>query len=130
MQIGFIGLGTMGRAMVRRLIQAGHQVTVWNRSPGPVKELAAEGARTGADPAAVFQPPIVMSMLADDTAVRATILDSGVLEDAACQVHINLATVSAGFAREISQRHAEAGIGYVAAPVLGRPEVALTGPTS
>jgi 6-phosphogluconate dehydrogenase len=44
MQLGMIGLGRMGANMVRRLVKAGHQCVVYNRSPGPVKELAAEGA--------------------------------------------------------------------------------------
>ena len=44
MQLGMIGLGRMGANMVRRLVRAGHQCVVYNRSPGPVKELAAEGA--------------------------------------------------------------------------------------
>ena len=44
MDIGFIGLGGMGRAMVANLLKAGHAVRVWNRSPGPADELAAQGA--------------------------------------------------------------------------------------
>jgi 6-phosphogluconate dehydrogenase len=44
MQLGLIGLGRMGANMVRRLVRAGHQCVVYNRSPGPVKELASEGA--------------------------------------------------------------------------------------
>jgi 3-hydroxyisobutyrate dehydrogenase-like beta-hydroxyacid dehydrogenase len=41
MHIGFIGLGAMGKAMVENLLEKGHAVTVWNRSPGPAAELAA-----------------------------------------------------------------------------------------
>ena len=44
MDVGFIGLGGMGRAMARRLLAAGHTVRVWNRSPEPVAELVADGA--------------------------------------------------------------------------------------
>ncbi|MBI3857571.1 MAG: NAD(P)-binding domain-containing protein, partial [Planctomycetes bacterium] len=46
--IGVIGLGLMGRAMARRLVDAGHRVTVWNRDPSNAAELAAAGARQAA----------------------------------------------------------------------------------
>ncbi|MGA5700587.1 NAD(P)-dependent oxidoreductase [Peterkaempfera bronchialis] len=125
--IGFIGLGTMGKPMVRRLLAAGHRVTVWNRSRPAVDELAAEGAEPADDLAQAFTRPVVLSILADDAAVRERILDGGLLEDTACRVHVNLATVSAGLAAEAAERHAAHGIGYVAAPVLGRAEVAAAG---
>lgn len=126
-RIGFIGLGTMGRPMVRRLLQAGHEVTVWNRSPGPVEELTAEGAVAARDLAHVFESPLVLSILADDASVRERVLDSGVLDRAAGVVHVNLATVSAAFAAEAAEAHRAAGVGYVAGPVLGRAEVAAAG---
>ncbi|WP_053913753.1 NAD(P)-dependent oxidoreductase [Streptomyces sp. TP-A0875] len=126
-EIGFVGLGTMGRPMVRRLLAAGHRVMVWNRSRPAVDEMAAEGAVPAAEFAEVFDRPVVMSMLADDASLRALLLDGGVLEAARCRVHVNLATVSAAFAAELARLHAGRGIGYVAAPVLGRAEVAAVG---
>ncbi|MEU3347490.1 NAD(P)-dependent oxidoreductase [Streptomyces sp. NPDC006700] len=125
--IGFVGLGTMGRPMARRLLAAGHRVVVWNRSRPAVEELCGDGAEAAADLAEVFRLPVVMSMLSDDAGVRSLILDSGVLDDAECRVHVNHATVSAGFASEAEQRHSQRGIGYVAAPVLGRTDVAAAG---
>jgi len=126
-QIGFVGLGTMGKPMARRLLQAGHEVTVWNRSRAAVEELATEGARPAAVIGEAFAQPIVLSILADDHSVREQILDSGLLETAACRVHVNLATVSAGLASTAAKAHAGHDIGYVAAPVLGRAEVAAAG---
>lgn len=126
-EVGFAGLGTMGKPMVRRLLAAGHRVTVWNRSPGPVQELVADGAHAASDLAEVFTQPVVCSILADDTSVRERILDSGVLAGAEAAVHVNLATVSAELAAEAVRVHAQHGIGYVAAPVLGRAEVAAAG---
>ncbi|GAA3379503.1 NAD(P)-dependent oxidoreductase [Streptomyces sannanensis] len=126
-RVGFVGLGTMGRPMVRRLLAAGHRVMVWNRSRPAVEELCAEGAEAAADLAEVFELPVVMSALSDDVSVRSLILDSGVLDGAGCRVHVNLATMSADFAAEAAQQHAQRGIGYVAAPVLGRAEVAAAG---
>ncbi|MFE9310582.1 NAD(P)-dependent oxidoreductase [Streptomyces sp. NPDC006706] len=125
--IGFVGLGTMGRPMARRLLAAGHRVVVWNRSRPAVEELRGDGAEAAADLVEVFGLPVVMSMLSDDAGVRSLILDSGVLDGAECRVHVNLATVSAGFASEAEQRHTRRGIGYVAAPVLGRADVAAAG---
>ncbi|MEV5010342.1 NAD(P)-dependent oxidoreductase [Streptomyces sp. NPDC093064] len=125
--IGFVGLGTMGRPMARRLLAAGHRVVVWNRSRPAVEELRGDGAEAAADLAEVFRLPVVMSMLSDDAGIRSLILDSGVLDGAECRVHVNLATVSAGFASEAEQRHTQRGIGYVAAPVLGRADVAAAG---
>ncbi|MFJ6565419.1 NAD(P)-dependent oxidoreductase [Streptomyces sp. NPDC091412] len=125
--IGFVGLGTMGRPMARRLLAAGHRVVVWNRSRPAVEELRGDGAEAAADLVEVFGLPVVMSMLSDDAGIRSLILDSGVLDGAECRVHVNLATVSAGFAAEAEQRHTQRGIGYVAAPVLGRADVAAAG---
>ena len=127
MRIGFMGLGTMGKPMVRRLLQAGHEVLVWNRSPGPAEELATDGALVADDVAQIFACPLVLSVLADDAAVRERVLDSGVLDTAPCEIHVNLATVSPELVTRAARAHADAGIGYVAAPVLGRAEVAAAG---
>ncbi|MEU6375764.1 NAD(P)-dependent oxidoreductase [Streptomyces sp. NPDC046909] len=126
-QIGFVGLGTMGKPMARRLLQAGHEVTVWNRSRAAVEELAAAGAKPAAALAEAFARPVVLSILADDASVHEQVLDSGVLAAAECQVHVNMATVSSDLAATAARVHAEHGIGYVAAPVLGRAGVAAAG---
>lgn len=128
MNVGFIGLGAMGAAMVRNLLGKGVQVTVWNRSRGVVDDLAAEGASPAASVEEAFDADIVLTMLAHDQAMRAVLLDSGVLAKARKGVvHVNLATISTELAAELSALHAELGLGYVASPVFGRPPVALTG---
>jgi len=130
MKIGFIGLGSMGSAIAGRLLEAGHALTVWNRSPEPARALAERGARIGTTAEEAFSGDVVISMLSDDQAVRAVLVDSGVLErasSAAARHHINMATISAALADELAERHRERGIGYVAAPVLGRPDVAAAG---
>jgi 3-hydroxyisobutyrate dehydrogenase-like beta-hydroxyacid dehydrogenase len=125
MQVGFIGLGHMGKAIASNLVRAGHQVIVWNRSPGPVKELVALGAQAAARPADAAHTEVLMSMLADDDVLRSVLIGQGVLEAAERGlIHVNLATISVAFARELTRLHRERGIGYVAAPVFGRPEVA------
>ncbi|WP_354638789.1 NAD(P)-dependent oxidoreductase [Kitasatospora camelliae] len=127
MQVGFIGLGGMGRVMARRLLAAGHEVTVWNRSPGPVDELAAEGARPAGRLAEALEAEVAVSMLADDAVVESLLLDGELLASAAVAVHVNMATVSPALARRAAELHAAHGIGYVAAPVLGRTDVAAAG---
>jgi 3-hydroxyisobutyrate dehydrogenase-like beta-hydroxyacid dehydrogenase len=130
MKIGFIGLGHMGKAIARRFLQAKHTVRVWNRSSEATHELEKEGAQAVAKPDDAFKGDAVFSMLGDDGALRAVLLDSGVLERASREtvpVHVNMSTVSVAFADELAARHAERGIAYVAAPVLGRPDAAAAG---
>ncbi len=128
MNLGFIGLGAMGAAMVRNLLAKGVKVTVWNRSRAIVDALAAEGATPAASVDEVFAADIVLSMLAHDQAMREVLIDSGALARARKGVvHINLATISTALAAELSTLHAERGLGYVASPVFGRPPVALAG---
>jgi 3-hydroxyisobutyrate dehydrogenase-like beta-hydroxyacid dehydrogenase len=128
MRLGFIGLGAMGRAMATRLIDAGHEVHVWNRSPGPCEELVQRGGRRLESPEGAFIGDAVVTMLADDDAVRAVILNGGVLRTANKKlVHVVMSTLSIALARELEQAHANAGIAYIAAPVMGRPEAATAG---
>jgi len=130
MNIGFIGLGNMGAAIAGRLREAGHSLRVWNRSPEPARRLAERGAQVAATAEEAFRGDVVFSMLSDDQATRAVLLDSGLLAratPAATRLHVNLATISAALADELADRHSERGVGYVAAPVLGRPDVAAAG---
>lgn len=128
MNVGFVGLGAMGAAMVRNLLAKGVSVTVWNRSRAIVDALAAEGATPAATVDEAFAADIVLSMLAHDAAMREVLVDSGVLARARKGlVHVNHATISTDLAAELSALHAELGLGYVAAPVFGRPPVAQAG---
>lgn len=123
MDIGFIGLGTMGSLIAANLVKAGHKVRVWNRSREPVDALARLGARPVATAREAFSGDAVFSMLADDAAVRAVI---DPLLDSAPKglVHVNMATISVSLARDLAARHREHGLAYVSATVFGRPELA------
>ena len=125
MNVGFIGLGAMGSAMASNLLAAGHALTVWNRSEGPTEPLASLGAKVARSPERAVQGPVVHSMLANDQAVREVFLEGGVI-DAMDRgtVHVNHATISVALARELAAEHARRGLGYVAAPVFGRPDMA------
>jgi 3-hydroxyisobutyrate dehydrogenase-like beta-hydroxyacid dehydrogenase len=123
MDIGFIGLGEMGAAMVANMLKAGHQVRVWNRSPERAQALAGAGARIVATPAEAFAGDAVFSMLADDNALR-EVITAALLEHAPRGlIHVNMATISVALAEELATAHASRGVHYVAAPVLGRPDV-------
>lgn len=84
MDVAFCGLGLMGAPMVRRLLAAGHRVTVWNRSAGKAAALAAEGARAAATPAqAAEHADAVLVCLRDAAAVEAVVFGAGGLREAA-----------------------------------------------
>jgi 3-hydroxyisobutyrate dehydrogenase-like beta-hydroxyacid dehydrogenase len=126
MKIGFIGIGSMGAAMVPHLVKAEHTVSVWNRSAPAAKALA--GVTVAESPAAVFDNDVVLTMLANDAAVRSVVLESGALAAAGKRaggcVHAMLATISPELVQELARAHAEAGVGYVSAPVFGVPAAA------
>jgi len=120
MDVGFIGLGKMGIAMARNIAKAGHRVRAWNRSP-----VDAAGLELVKSAREAFQADVVFTMLSDDAALRAVVLDGELLKDARKgSVHVGCSTISIDLAEELTARHAEAGIGYVSAPVFGRPDVA------
>jgi len=128
MKVGFIGLGAMGQGIAANILKAGHGVIAWNRSPAPVEALAALGATPAAKPEDALQADALFSMLANDAAVHEIGLD-GLLLDRAPKglVHVNMATVSVAFARDIADAHQRRGLGYVAATVFGRPDAAAAG---
>ena len=125
MKIGFIGLGRMGGHVAANLLKAGHQVTLWNRSQAPVQALIAKGAAAANSPEEAVQGDAVFSMLSNDQVMREMGLAGPLLEKAAKGlIHVNLATISVAFAKELSAAHRKAGLSYISAPVFGRPEMA------
>jgi 3-hydroxyisobutyrate dehydrogenase-like beta-hydroxyacid dehydrogenase len=119
MKIGFLGLGQMGRKMAARLIEAGHGLTVWNRSASPVQEFK-DRARVAASPQEAMDAELVITMLADDAAVESVWLKPRMT---ARGVHLNMATVSLRVARELAKLQQD----YVSAPVFGRPSASAKG---
>jgi 3-hydroxyisobutyrate dehydrogenase-like beta-hydroxyacid dehydrogenase len=122
MKVGFIGLGQMGRAMAANLLKAGHEVTVWNRSPDKANDLVEAGAMRAGSPRDAANADVVMTMLADDPAVEAVVYGaSGILDAPA--LHVSHSTISIALAERLAADHAGRG-GYVSAPVFGRPAAA------
>ena len=126
MNVGFIGIGSMGAAMVPNLVKAGHQVSVWNRDPAAAQAL--EGVKVLESPAAAFGSDAVLTMLSDDAAVRSVIIDSGAIASARKDcIHVMMATISPALSGEMAEMHQRGEIAYVAATVFGIPAVAAKG---
>jgi 3-hydroxyisobutyrate dehydrogenase-like beta-hydroxyacid dehydrogenase len=126
MRVGFIGLGNMGVAMAATLIKAGHELTVYNRTPAKAQALVDQGARYALTVADACRGEVVITMLSDDNALEnvvfgengiATVLSAGA-------IHISSSTVSVALADKLTAAHAAKGQKFVAAPVFGRPEAA------
>jgi len=126
MRTGFIGLGQMGAAMAANLARAGHEVTVYNRSPDKAAPLAALGAKVASDVAGACHGEAVMTMLANDEAVESVAFgrDGIVASLPAGAVHVCSSTISVALSRRLAAAHADVGQHYVAAPVFGRPDAA------
>lgn len=126
MKTGFIGLGHMGSAMARNLVLAGHEVTVFNRTPGRSHELVQLGAHEATDIAGTCHGEVVITMLADDVAVTETVLgtDGVVAKLPLGAIHVSMSTISVALSKRLAQAHRQAGQRYVAATVMGRPDMA------
>ena len=125
MEVGFIGVGRMGKAMARNLMKAGHRVRAWDTSKAALEEIARDGAEIAASARDAFRGDAVMSMLPNDEAMWATFVTGGALPGGGTStVHVNSATASVACVRELAKVHAARGVPYVSAPVYGRPEMA------
>ena len=128
MKVGFIGLGQMGRPMAERLLGAGHELKVYNRTRKATEPLAAAGARVAEEPQALLDCEVLVSMLSDDAAVAAVWLDSGLAARLPKGgLHLNMSTISMELAGQLAAAHAKGGSLYVSGPVFGRPAVAAQG---
>jgi 3-hydroxyisobutyrate dehydrogenase-like beta-hydroxyacid dehydrogenase len=130
MKVGFIGTGRMGRAMARRLVEAGHDVAVFNRTPAKAAELVQAGARSAASLAhAARDGEAVFTMLADDAALDDVAGQNGGLLESLPKsgIHICSGTHGIDVIRKLKAAHADRGQVLVTAPMLGRPEMVSFG---
>ena len=128
--LGYVGLGKMGRAMTRRLLEAGYGLMVWNRTESRARELDGEGVRVAASPAEVAATcDRVLLSLSDDEAVAEVLLGpGGVLEGARPGLLVaDTSTVSPETARRHAEAAAARGVRFVEAPVSGNTRVAEEG---
>jgi 3-hydroxyisobutyrate dehydrogenase-like beta-hydroxyacid dehydrogenase len=126
MKVGFIGLGHMGSAMATNLLKAGHDVTVFNRSPAKRQALVELGAREATRISDACRGEAVITMLSDDNAVASVVFGRGGLVESLAKgaVHVSMSSISVALSKELADAHAAAGQRFVAAPVFGRPEAA------
>lgn len=132
-QIGFVGLGTMGRGMAANLLKAGFSLKVWNRTPSRADLLAKAGAVVADSPAELARQCDIIVVCVSDTAdVQAVLLgESGVLKGARPgSLVIDCSSISPQVTREISSRLAEVGVAMLDAPVSGGSEGAKNGTLS
>lgn len=129
MKVGFIGLGRMGAGMAARLLEAGHELTIYNRTRSREQPLLAKGARAAVDIADASRADAVFTMLADDIAVENVVHgDRGMLAHLPSgAIHISASTISVALSERLTADHAGLGQRFVAAPVFGRPEAAAAG---
>jgi len=126
--IAFFGLGHMGGAMAERLVDAGHDVKVYNRTPEKARPLVEKGATHVDHPADAVTPgAIVVTMVADDHAQRSLMNDEVLARLGKGGLHMAMSTVSPAAATAAVEQHARHGVDYLACPVFGRPDAAAAG---
>jgi 3-hydroxyisobutyrate dehydrogenase-like beta-hydroxyacid dehydrogenase len=121
-ELGYVGLGVMGRGIVARLLAADHSVTVWNRSPEKAESLLADGARWADSPREVaVQSEVVFTMVTNTAAVQAVCEGpDGILAGLAPgKVYVDMSTASPANARALAEQVAERGAVMLDAPVSG-----------
>jgi 3-hydroxyisobutyrate dehydrogenase-like beta-hydroxyacid dehydrogenase len=130
MKVGFVGLGRMGQGMARRLLDAGHDLWVFDQFAAAAATLAAAGASPAPSVAELAaRSDVVVTMLVEDAAVSQVALGAGGLCGAMRKgaIHLVMGTHGVAVVRQLEAQHRDAGQTLVAAPVLGRPDLAASG---
>jgi 3-hydroxyisobutyrate dehydrogenase-like beta-hydroxyacid dehydrogenase len=129
MKVGFIGLGRMGDAMARRILNGGHELAIYNRTPEKTRALGESGATiVGSVAEAARYGEAVFTMLADDAALEDVVWQQGLLQALPeGGIHICAGTHGVGIIGKLETAHARARQVMIASPMLGRPEVVASG---
>lgn len=130
MKVAVIGLGNMGGGIANRILQAGHELTVWNRSEAKMTPLVSAGAKAAASSrAAVADAQVVVTSLMDDRSVLDGVQGPqgflGGMKQGA--IHLCVTTISPACADQLASIHSAHGTRFVSAPVAGRPDAAAAG---
>ena len=130
MNVGFIGLGRMGSGMARRILSGGHDLVVYDMAPAAVAALVADGAKAASSLRELCAGrDVVATMLVEDAAVVSVAMQPGGLCESLPKgaIHLAMGTYGVGAIHTLEAAHAKAGQTLVAAPVLGRPDLAAAG---
>jgi 3-hydroxyisobutyrate dehydrogenase-like beta-hydroxyacid dehydrogenase len=128
--VGFIGLGRMGHGMARRILSGGHSLAVYDVVSSQAADVVAAGASAAATVAEVCNDrDVVVTMLVEDATVTDVALRPGGIRDSlpSGAIHLAMGTYGVAAIRTLASAHAEANQFLVAAPVLGRPDLAAAG---
>jgi 3-hydroxyisobutyrate dehydrogenase-like beta-hydroxyacid dehydrogenase len=130
MKVGFIGLGRMGKGMARRIHEGEHELAVYDVVREATAEFAAVGARVASSVANLCETSeVVITMLVEDATVVDVVLGPGGIRDSlpSGAIHLAMGTYGVAAIRTMVDAHAKANQVLVAAPVLGRPDLAASG---
>ena len=129
MKTGFIGLGQMGSNMAANLLNAGHDVIVYNRTREKLQELAAQGAQVAESIEDACRGDVLITMLADDVAAESVAFkkDGIIAKLNKKAIHISMSTISVALAERLAIAHENADQYFISAPVFGRPDAATAG---
>jgi 3-hydroxyisobutyrate dehydrogenase-like beta-hydroxyacid dehydrogenase len=119
----------MGAGMATSLLNAGHEVTVYNRTRSKIDDLVKKGAVAASRISEACGGDAVITMLADDAAVESVVYgDQGILASLRKgAAHVSSSTISVALSKRLTADHGRSGQRFVAAPVFGRPDVAAAG---
>jgi 3-hydroxyisobutyrate dehydrogenase len=120
MKLGYIGIGLMGKPMVLRLLAAGHEVTVWNRSREKLAPVLEKGAKAAGSPAEVARAAkIVMMCVTDQKAAEEVLFSSQGVIHGTAKLVVDFSSIAPASAREFAKKMEAKGIGMIDAPVSG-----------
>jgi 3-hydroxyisobutyrate dehydrogenase-like beta-hydroxyacid dehydrogenase len=128
MRVGVIGTGTMGRPIAINCLAAGHSVIAYNRTRARADELRSFGAEVADSVGQTCGCDVVITILADDRALENVAFESQEFFSsfAANSVHVSASTISMSMAKRLAKTHSERGGQFLAAPIMGRPEMAAS----
>src|SRR5688572_10462341 len=126
MEIGFIGLGNLGAVMVNNLIESGHKLHIYNRTPKKMDTYKEVAFLYSDIPGLAKACDIIISIVSDDKAVEAISAgQEGLVENMKRgSTHICLSTIAPATTTRLNEAHKQTGLEYVTATIIGRPEAA------
>jgi 3-hydroxyisobutyrate dehydrogenase-like beta-hydroxyacid dehydrogenase len=129
MRVAVLGLGRMGAPIADRLAEAGHELSVWNRSPAPTEPFAERGVRVLATPGEAWEhAEMCVTMLADGPAVEAVTLgEDGLLMRDADGTLVDMSTIGVDSSARVAEECERRGVSFLRAPVTGNPSVIVAG---